>query len=64
MGGAGTADHGGLSAAGGPAIDILDYRDGFNPTWHTVSDDLGHISRETLGAVGESLMEFVYSGGR
>lgn len=64
MGGAVTDDHVELIDAGIPAIDILDYRDGFNPTWHTVSDDLGHISRETLGAVGESLMEFVYSGGR
>ena len=60
MGGAITDDHVQLIEAGIPAIDIIEYKDGFNPVWHTVSDDLEHISPETLGAVGSSLLYFIY----
>ena len=63
MGGAVTDDHIELLKAGIPAIDIIEYHSetGFNPTWHTLSDNLDNISRETLGAVGESLMQFLSS---
>ncbi len=62
MGGAITDDHVQLINQGIPAIDIIEYipEQGFNPTWHTVADDLPAISKETLGAVGESLMHFIY----
>ena len=63
IGGAVTDDHIELLKAGIPAIDIIDYRagTGFNPTWHTSSDNLDNISTETLGAVGHSLMQFLSS---
>lgn len=63
IGGAVTDDHIELLKAGIPAIDIIDYRagTGFNPTWHTSSDNLENISTETLDAVGNSLMQFLSS---
>ena len=63
MGGAVTDDHVELLKAGIPAIDIIEFNSGsgFNHTWHTSSDNLDNISKETLGAVGESLMQFLSS---
>ena len=62
MGGAVTDDHVKLIEQGVPAIDIIDYdpRQGFNPTWHTVSDNIGNIDKSTLKAVGQSLLQFIY----
>lgn len=62
MGGAVTDDHVKLIEQGVPAIDIIDYdpRQGFNPTWHTVSDNIGNIDKATLKAVGQSLLQFIY----
>ena len=61
VGAAVTDDHVELLKQGIPAIDIIEYREGagFNPAWHTISDNLSNISRETLGAVGETLMVFL-----
>ena len=61
FGGAVTDDHVELIKHGIPAIDIIDYRQshsyqGFDPVWHTTRDDMTNISRETLGAVGETVM--------
>lgn len=61
-GGAITDDHIELIKAGIPSIDIIDYRqgngyEGFDPVWHTSRDDMQNISRETLGAVGQTLMK-------
>ena len=28
----------------------------FNPTWHTLDDNISNIDRATLGAVGETVM--------
>lgn len=63
LGGAVTDDHIELLKVGIPAIDIIEYLpgSGFNPNWHTLSDNLDNISVETLGAVGESLMQFLSS---
>lgn len=63
MGGAVTDDHVELLKAGIPAIDIIEFNSGsgFNHTWHTSSDNLSNISKQTLGAVGESLMQFLSS---
>ncbi len=49
-----------------PCIDIIPYypnnpRSGFGDTWHTVSDTMEHISRNTLKAVGETLMDLIYN---
>lgn len=62
MGSAVTDDHVELIKQGIPAIDIIDYRvgEGFCPTWHTMEDTMDNIDRNTLGAVGESLLRFIY----
>lgn len=64
FGGAITDDHVELIKRGIPAIDIIDYRQssayqGFDPVWHTTSDDMANISRETLRAVGETVISVI-----
>ena len=49
-----------------PCIDIIPYypdcqQSSFGPTWHTVTDDMSHISRTTLQAVGQTLIQVIYS---
>jgi hypothetical protein len=49
-----------------PTIDIVSYypdcrQSTFGPTWHTVSDDMEHIDRSTLGAVGQTVVQVLYS---
>ena len=48
-----------------PTIDIIDYdpdRDkGFFDQWHTVNDDMSNISKETLKAVGHTVLTVVYT---
>ena len=43
-----------------PMIDIIEYHgqsgSGFNPTWHTLNDNLRNIDRNTLQKVGEVLL--------
>ncbi len=51
--------------AGIPCIDIIPYypaceQSSFGPTWHTVSDDMNHIDRNTLKAVGQTLIQMIY----
>lgn len=60
-GGAITDDHLEFLKLGVPAIDIIEFDNhrGFNPTWHTLSDNMDNISAETLGAVGKALMAFL-----
>lgn len=47
-----------------PTIDIIDYdpdrEKGFFDQWHTVNDDMNHISRETLRVVGHTVITVVY----
>lgn len=48
--------------AGIPTIDIIPFVDGehsFGATWHTVEDTPESISRETLRAVGQTLLQFI-----
>lgn len=63
MGSAILDDHVQLIKAGIPAVDIIEYHpegeDGFNPRWHTASDDLEGISRETLRAVGNVVLTYL-----
>lgn len=64
-GGAVTDDHLPLMRAGIPAIDIIETANpqtgSFNPTWHTLSDNLDNIDRETLGDVGRLVTTLIYS---
>lgn len=52
--------------AGIPTIDIIPYypdcqQSNFGPTWHTVSDDMAHIDKSTLQAVGQTIVQTLYS---
>lgn len=52
--------------AGIPCIDIINHypdceQSSFGPTWHTVNDDMQHIDKNTLKAVGQTLVQLIYS---
>lgn len=51
--------------AGIPTIDIIHHdpqtASGFFPHWHTMNDDMSNISTETLKAVGQVVLNFVYN---
>lgn len=49
-----------------PTIDIIPYypdckQSSFGPTWHTVSDDMAHIDKNTLKAVGQTIIQVLFS---
>ena len=49
-----------------PCIDIIPYypdceASSFGPTWHTVNDDMRHIDKNTLQAVGQTLVQVLFS---
>jgi Zn-dependent M28 family amino/carboxypeptidase len=49
-----------------PTIDIINHypdcpQSSFGPTWHTISDDMQHIDRNTLQAVGQTLLQVILS---
>ena len=49
-----------------PCIDIIPYypaceQSSFGPTWHTVTDDMDHIDRATLQAVGQTVIQVLFS---
>ena len=49
-----------------PTIDIIPYypncqQSSFGPTWHTVNDDMAHIDKNTLQAVGQTLIQVLFS---
>lgn len=62
-----TDDHVPLNqVAGIPAIDIIPYypdckQSSFGPTWHTVNDTMEHIDKNTLKAVGQTIIQVLYS---
>ena len=33
----------------------------FGPTWHTINDDMAHIDANTLKAVGQTLVQIIFS---
>ena len=51
--------------AGIPCIDIIPYftdaPSGFGPTWHTVNDNMEHIDRQVLKAVGQTVTQVIYN---
>ena len=49
-----------------PTIDIIPYypdcpQSTFGPTWHTLNDDMQHIDRNTLKAVGQTIVQVIWS---
>ena len=49
-----------------PTIDIIPYypnceQSSFGPTWHTINDDMDHIDKNTLQAVGQTLIQVLFS---
>ena len=49
-----------------PTIDIIPYypnceQSSFGPTWHPVNDDMEHIDKNTLQAVGQTLIQVLFS---
>ena len=49
-----------------PCVDIINYaptceNSSFGPTWHTVNDNISNIDRNTLKAVGQTVMDVIYN---
>ncbi|MCE5204691.1 MAG: M28 family peptidase [Porphyromonadaceae bacterium] len=48
-----------------PSVDIInlksDTHTGFAPHWHTLQDDMRNIDRNTLKAVGQTVLEVIYT---
>ena len=48
-----------------PTIDIIEYdpfsKTNFNKHWHTHADNMNNVDRETLKAVGQTVMSVIYS---
>jgi len=49
-----------------PTIDIIPYypdcqQSSFGPTWHTIIDDMEHIDKNALQAVGQTMIQILYS---
>jgi glutaminyl-peptide cyclotransferase len=55
-------DHFWVNQAGIPCIDIIHYTDaaGFYINWHTQLDNLNNIDKNTLKAVGQTVLETIY----
>jgi Zn-dependent M28 family amino/carboxypeptidase len=66
VGGGVTDDHVPVNEAGIPTVDIIPFypdcsQSSFGPTWHTVNDDMEHLDINTLKAVGQTLVQVIYS---
>ena len=49
-----------------PCVDVIPYypdceQSSFGPTWHTVNDDMAQIDRTTLQAVGQTVIQVLFS---
>ena len=49
-----------------PCVDIINFdpvyeNSSFGPTWHTVNDNISNIDRNTLKAVGQTVMDVIYN---
>lgn len=65
-GGTVTDDHKPLNEAGIPTIDIIPFfpdcqQSSFGPTWHTVFDDMEHLDKDVLEAVGQTLIQVLFA---
>ncbi len=58
-------DHIYINDAGIPCVDIIEtnniHTNTFPATWHTLSDDMGSIDRGSLKAVGQTVLNLIYS---
>ena len=57
-------DHLFVNRGGIPCIDIIGIdaeEGGFPSTWHTLDDNLQHINKPTLKAVGQTMLEVVWT---
>ena len=67
LGGQITDDHVPVNQkAGIPTIDIIPYypnclESTFGPTWHTVYDDMAHLDKNTLKAVGQTIIQVLFT---
>lgn len=66
VGGQITDDHIPVNEAGIPTVDIIPFypdcrQSSFGPTWHTINDDMEHLDINTLKAVGQTLIQVIYS---
>ena len=63
-GGGVTDDHLQVNRGGIPCIDVIGtdtQEGGFPATWHTMDDDINHIDKETLKAVGQTMLEVIWT---
>lgn len=66
-GGMVTDDHIAMNEqAGIPTIDVIAYypdcrQSSFGPTWHTISDTMEHIDKATLQAVGQTMIQMLWT---
>lgn len=49
-----------------PTVDVIAYypdcqQSSFGPTWHTVSDDMAHLDKNVLKAVGQTMIQVLYT---
>ena len=49
-----------------PCIDIIPYypncqQSSFGPTWHTIADNIDNIDKNVLKAVGQTMVQVIYS---
>ncbi len=60
-------DHEQINNAGIPAIVIIESNHprthSFNPTWHTQSDNMSNLDRNTMKDVGQTLLNLIYEEG-
>lgn len=59
-----TDDHLQVNRGGIPCIDVIGVDasiGGFPATWHTVNDNVKNINRETLKAVGQTMLEVIWT---
>jgi Zn-dependent M28 family amino/carboxypeptidase len=59
-----TDDHLQVNRGGIPCIDVIGTdteRNGFPRTWHTLDDNIKHINKETLKAVGQTMLEVIWT---
>ena len=59
-----TDDHLQVNRGGIPCLDVIGSdteTGGFPRTWHTLDDNIKHISKETLKAVGQTMLEVIWT---
>ena len=59
-----TDDHLQVNRGGIPCIDVIGTDtegNGFPRTWHTLDDNIKHINKETLKAVGQTMLEVIWT---